>query len=219
MSGAADKLKQFYQKVPVWKQLYYKWRSLKGIPFRKKFFIGYDLDANTYWEFYLDKKNPNIRPRRLVQPYQPESMLFNYFDKVPIQWAQWLKFARKSPPSIFDILNDEERIKKLQIMANFKDSEQLMNTQIKQQTIDSNLQKELSKLESAREEKAQNAAKILQRTGYDLNDSLSHKDIKHKSNDKLKPDHQPPSDNNDPWAAAQKSSDEPEKATVNPIRR
>lgn len=213
MESAADKLKAFYKKVPVWKQLYYKWRSLKNIPFRKKFFVGYDLDANTYWEFYLDKNQQ--RPRRLVQPYSPESLLFNYFDKIPIQWSQWLKFARKTPPSIFDILNDQERIKKLQIMANFKDSEQQYNKQLKQSKIDSNLQKELSKLNN----NASNAAKIVQRSGYDL-DNLTHKEIKHKSNEKLKTDSSSLNDKkNDPWSNASKSSDQPENATMTPIKR
>ncbi|KAG0672003.1 hypothetical protein C6P40_000397 [Pichia californica] len=223
MNSASDKLKAFYKKVPVWKQIYYKWRAIKSIPFRHKFFIGYDLDANTYWEFYLDKNQK--KPRRMVQPYSPQSMLFNYFDKIPIQWSQWLKYARKTPPSIFDIINDEERIKKLQIMANYRDSEQLYNKELKQAKIDYNLEKELHKLQ---DNKATNAAKIVQRSGYDLKD-LQHKEIKHSSNAKLQTDasmmkdndnlQSPSTSSNDPWADAAKSSDQPTKAAVKPVKR
>lgn len=218
--NASEKLKEFYRRVPVWKQLYYRWRALRGVPFRRKFFVGYDLDANTYWEFFLDRYQ--TKPRRMVQPYEPQKMLFSYFDKVPIQWAQWLKYARRTPPTIFDLIADQERIKKLQIMVNFRENEQLYNNQLKQEKIDSTLKKELSKLEASSHEKAQNAqnaAKIVQRSGFDAQENISHKEIKHASDAKLQTDAQK-MENDDPWAAADAAQkDKPEKADIRPMRR
>lgn len=51
-------------KVSPLRQMYFKWRSLRNVPFRKKFFIGYDLDGNTYWEFY-NENNP-YKARRII---------------------------------------------------------------------------------------------------------------------------------------------------------
>lgn len=212
----SDKLKAFYERVPVWKQLYFKWKALPNVPFRKKFFVGYDLEANTYWEFYIDGKKPNIRPRRLMEPYKPEPLLLNYFDRIPIQWVQWLKFSRKNPPSIFDILQDEERVRKLQIMSQFRDGEQLYNKDIQQQRIESNLAKELNRVNS---ESAQNAANILNKTGHNIEDSITHQEIKSKNDTKLQTDAQLKAENeeNDPWAAS-RTSDQPEEATIKPRR-
>lgn len=223
--SAAEKLKEFHKKVPVWKQLYYRWRSLRGVPFRRKFFVGYDLDANTYWELFLDRGQ--VRGRRVVQPHEPQKMLFSYFDKVPIQWAQWLKYARRTPPSIYDLIADQERLKKLQIMASFRDSEQLYNRQLKEEKIDQTLQKELSKLEAASQEKAESAAKIVQRSGFDADKSISHDKIKHASDAKLQTDAQKQEQEEgsgaNPWAAADAAAsgkkDTPEKASVKPMKR
>lgn len=159
-----DPLKRFYQRMPVWKQLYYKWRAVRGIPFRRKFFVGYDLDANTYWEFYVEGVRPGIRPRRIVQPYEPEALLYNYFDKVPIQWAQWLKFSRVTAPSIFEILKDKERVKNLKILADFKDSQQVMNNDIINEKINMNLNRELNKID----QNSKNAANLLKNSGYTI---------------------------------------------------
>lgn len=70
-------------KVPKWKQIYLQWRSLRNIPFRKKFFIGYDLDGNTYWEFY----NPNnpYKARRIVDYRIPRKNWVDY--KMPRKLA------------------------------------------------------------------------------------------------------------------------------------
>lgn len=46
----------------------HRWQSLRSVPFRRRFFIGYDLDGNSYWEFYVDGyggKN-GAKPRRIV---------------------------------------------------------------------------------------------------------------------------------------------------------
>lgn len=63
-------------KVTPFKQMYYKWRALRTVPFRKRFFVGYDLDGNTYWEFF----NPNnpFRPRRIVDYRIPNKNWVDY---------------------------------------------------------------------------------------------------------------------------------------------
>lgn len=213
MSAAKETLKEFYSKIPLWKQVYYKWRSLKGVPFRKKYFVGYDLDGNTYWEFYLERNQK--RPRRIVEPIEPQALLFNYFEKVPIQWAQWLKYARHTPPSVYDIVADQERIKRLQILAAFKDSEQQYNRELQQHKVDANLEKELGKLNTPKSndndtnaldngKHAEDAAKAMQRSGYDLNGTIKHTKIKNTAN---------------PWAEADgQKNREPEESSVKPSR-
>jgi NADH dehydrogenase [ubiquinone] 1 alpha subcomplex assembly factor 2 len=224
MSTPAEKLRNLYARIPAWKQIYYRWRALRGVPFRKRFFVGYDLDGNTYWEFFQD--GLTRRPRRLVEPHEPQKHLFNYFEKVPIQWAQWLKFSRKQPPSVFDIIEDEERVRKLQIMTQFRDSEQLHNKQLHQQKVEQNLQKELHKISSsgAEQQHAERAARTMQQSGYDLEKTLQHKEIKSKSNVKLETDasktaNQEEEENAiDPWKQASTSSDKPDEANITPRR-
>ncbi|OBA14317.1 uncharacterized protein OGAPODRAFT_9851 [Ogataea polymorpha] len=78
---------QINKLIPLWKQLYYKWKSLRTIPLRKKFFVGYDLTGNTYWEFFVERKK-GIRPRRLYQPYKPQEFIVDYYENIPVQWLQ-----------------------------------------------------------------------------------------------------------------------------------
>lgn len=55
------------------KRIYHKWKALRTVPFRKKFFVGYDLDGNTFWEFH-DPNNPT-RLRRIVE-YRVKNLPF-----------------------------------------------------------------------------------------------------------------------------------------------
>ncbi|VVT56712.1 uncharacterized protein SAPINGB_P005228 [Magnusiomyces paraingens] len=92
-------------KVPRFTQLYHQWRALRNVPFRKKFFIGYDLDGNTYWEFF----NPNnpLRPRRIVDYRETRKNWVDY--KMPPQWMQWLRFARPTYPTLEELAADKQR--------------------------------------------------------------------------------------------------------------
>ncbi|AWU74675.1 uncharacterized protein C5L36_0A12510 [Pichia kudriavzevii] len=217
MSMHSNKIKTLYQRIPLWKQLYYKWRSIRGVPLRKKFFVGYDLEANTYWEFYLDRQQ--TRPRRLVEPYKPQPLLFDYFNKLPIQWTQWLRYTRRVPPTIEEILKDEERIRNLQALSQFKEHEQTYNKHLQQEKIHQNLQKELHKLEEKedknRHDDAVNAARFMQKSGYDLNETIQHQEVKEKPNTKL--DRDASSLAHDPWKRAD-TSDHPQEATMTPRR-
>lgn len=104
-------------KVSPLRQLYHLWKSKRNVPFRKKFFVGYDLDGNTFWEFqnYNDPK----RMRRIVD-YQQKRL--NYVDyKLSPQWMQWLRFNRPSHPTLDELIQDQKRqmeLKGLVKMAN-----------------------------------------------------------------------------------------------------
>lgn len=102
-------------KVTPFRQAYLRWRSLRNVPFRKKFFIGYDLDGNTYWEFHNDN-NP-LRPRRIVEYRENKGNWVDY--KMPPQWMQWLRFTRPHYPTLQELYADKVRqeILKLKVKA------------------------------------------------------------------------------------------------------
>lgn len=102
-------------KVTPFRQAYLRWCALRNVPFRKKFFVGYDLDGNTYWEFY-NENNP-LRPRRIVEYRET---LGNWVDyKMPPQWMQWLRFTRPHYPTLEELHADKVRqeVLKLKVKA------------------------------------------------------------------------------------------------------
>lgn len=78
---------------------------MRTVPFRTKFFIGYDLDGNTYWEFH----NPNnpYRPRRIVEYRENKGNWVDY--EMPPQWMQWLRFTRPNYPTLEELYADKVR--------------------------------------------------------------------------------------------------------------
>lgn len=99
--------------VPKWRQVYYQWKSLRNIPFRKQFFIGYDLQGNTFWELY-NYNNP-LRMRRIVFPKKANQNLVDYH--LPPQWVQWLRHARPEAPSLKELIDDQNRQIAIKIKA------------------------------------------------------------------------------------------------------
>lgn len=99
------------------------------------------------------------RPRRIVEPINPESLIFNYFDKVPIQWAQWLRYARHEAPTPMELIKEQERVQKLQALASIKDQEQAWNKALIDDKIEKNMYKEMDKLH------AEQAVDALNRSG------------------------------------------------------
>lgn len=98
-------------KISPTRQAYLKWRSLRNIPFRTKFFVGFDLDGNTYWEFH-DPNNPD-RLRRIVEY---KDVALNWVDyKCPPQWVQWLRHARPHYPTLQELHDDKVRQELLKI--------------------------------------------------------------------------------------------------------
>ncbi|KAF5113629.1 hypothetical protein DV454_003455 [Geotrichum candidum] len=92
-------------KVTPFRQAYLQWRSLRNVPFRNKFFIGYDLDGNTYWEFF-NPNNPD-RARRIVEYRDPKLNWVDY--EAPPQWVQWLRYARPHYPTLDELHRDKVR--------------------------------------------------------------------------------------------------------------
>lgn len=93
------------RKVSPLRQLYHKWRALRNVPFRKKYFVGYDLDGNTFWEFR--NYNDPARMRRIVEYRIPNLAYVDY--KLPPQWIQWLRHNRPTTPTVPELLADFQR--------------------------------------------------------------------------------------------------------------
>ncbi|KAH3677133.1 hypothetical protein WICMUC_001888 [Wickerhamomyces mucosus] len=98
------------RKVPLILRLYHFYFSLRSVPFRKKWFLGYDLEGNSYWEFQLSKSLPK---RRMVKQLHKTGMDF----QLNPRWLQWLRFTRKDPPKIEELVAEEERIKRVKYLA------------------------------------------------------------------------------------------------------
>lgn len=103
--------------IPWRTQLWHRWKSLRNVPFRKKWFVGYDLEGNSYWEF-RDRNNPS-RLRRQIAHNRPHYM-FGAFQPHPM-WIQWLQFTRAKPPTLQDLVNDAQRLQRLKVLAEHAD--------------------------------------------------------------------------------------------------
>ncbi|ODV95778.1 hypothetical protein PACTADRAFT_2089 [Pachysolen tannophilus NRRL Y-2460] len=130
--------------IPFRKQLYYKWKSLRDIPFRKRFFIGYDLNGNTYWEFKLESRSGRLR--RILEPYKRKEFMVDYYDTVPPPWQQWLRFNRSHSPSLQELIQEEKRIKQLKEKSSAIDSTWKQRKDEKDYEDNLKLEKELRKL-------------------------------------------------------------------------
>lgn len=103
------------QKYPAWKRLLHKWQARRDIPFRRKFFIGYDLYGNTYWEFTIDGNMSRLR--RKLEPFKQEIFKVDYFRTIPPQWLQWLRRTRFDAPTLEELVQDQLRQQRLKILA------------------------------------------------------------------------------------------------------
>lgn len=61
---------------------------MRNVPFRTKFFVGYDLDGNTYWEF--KNHNDPYKLRRIVEYRIPRLNLIDY--KIVRTLVLWMFF-------------------------------------------------------------------------------------------------------------------------------
>lgn len=99
------------------KEFWFKWRSLRNIPFRKKFFIGSDLKGNTYWEFSIDGSSRSLR--RIVQyatPGEHYNQTASSQDLQP-QCIMWLRKIRPDFPTIQELVGDLQRQHGMKILA------------------------------------------------------------------------------------------------------
>ncbi|CAG8976684.1 hypothetical protein HYALB_00010809 [Hymenoscyphus albidus] len=100
------------------KTAWYKWKSLRWVPGRKKFLVGLDLNGNTFWEFRDALNSHKHKMRRIVQyPH------FAHLSDVQVspQWLQWLRHTRKEAPSIAEQEGDGARRERLKILAQAAD--------------------------------------------------------------------------------------------------
>ncbi|KAI5967920.1 hypothetical protein CANMA_002688 [Candida margitis] len=103
------------QKHPAWKRLLHRWQARRDIPFRRKFFVGYDLYGNTYWEFTIDGNMTRLR--RKLEPFREEIFKVDYFKTIPPQWLQWLRRTRFDAPSLEELVQDQFRQQRLKLLA------------------------------------------------------------------------------------------------------
>lgn len=106
-------------KYPYWKRVLHKFQARRDIPFRKKFFVGYDLSGNTYWEFTIDGNMGRLR--RKLEPFQQSIFKVDHFETVPPQWHQWLRRTRHDAPSLQELIDDQMRQQKMKILAQHAD--------------------------------------------------------------------------------------------------
>ncbi|KAK6355813.1 hypothetical protein TWF718_000194 [Orbilia javanica] len=91
------------------KGLWLRWRAIR-FPWRKRYFIGMDLEGNTFWEFR--DRLVAYRPRRIMDFRGGVHSFVNYSDfKVDPQWHQWLRATRVEPPTIQELQDEITRQK------------------------------------------------------------------------------------------------------------
>ncbi|APA15581.1 hypothetical protein SS1G_13545 [Sclerotinia sclerotiorum 1980 UF-70] len=99
------------QQLSPIRKAWYRWKSLR-LPWRKRFFVGLDLQNNSFWEF-RDAINAG-RMRRIVQA--PSSTQYSDV-RISPQWHQWLRHTRADAPSMEELLGDVARQERLKILA------------------------------------------------------------------------------------------------------
>lgn len=112
---SSHKMDPMANKYPLWKRLLHKFQARRDVPFRNKFFVGYDLHGNTYWEFTVDGNMQRLR--RKLEPYQESIFKSDYFETVPPQWLQWLRRMKKDPPTLQELINDQARQVRIKMLA------------------------------------------------------------------------------------------------------
>lgn len=101
-------------KVTPFQKIWHQWKSLKNVPLRKKWFVGYDLDGNTYWEF-SNYNNPQGKLRRIVEYREKKGNFTDY--KLPPMWLQWLRHTRPERPTLQNLLAEQQRQQAMKILA------------------------------------------------------------------------------------------------------
>lgn len=132
-------------KYPLWKRVLHKFQARRDIPFRRKFFVGYDLHGNTYWEFTIDGNMSRLR--RKLEPFQESLFKADYFETVPPLWLQWLRRTKKEPPTLQELMEDQVRQQRIKILAMQADQKWTMEKQRLEHEQALKLQAELERVE------------------------------------------------------------------------
>lgn len=85
-------------------KLYYSFKSLP-LPWRRKFFKGFDLDGNEFYESY-NALHPT-KPRRTVKYVKDGHYTDN---QVTPQWMSWLRYTRPQAPTLEELRQEVYRI-------------------------------------------------------------------------------------------------------------
>ncbi|KAF4504375.1 hypothetical protein G6O67_008532 [Ophiocordyceps sinensis] len=112
------------QRIGPLAQAWHAWKALR-LPWRKRFFVGYDLEGNTYWQFRLVTRGPPsgspdahaaaTEPWRRIVEY-PRSMPYSEVKVNPL-WHQWLRQMRHQPPSLAEQREDVRRQERVKLLA------------------------------------------------------------------------------------------------------
>lgn len=175
-------------KYTVWKRILHKFQARRDIPFRKKFFVGYDLHGNTYWEFTDDGNMQRLR--RKMQPYKEYMFQADYFSTIPPPWLQWLRRTRSEPPSVHELMAEMVRQNNVKELAQKADQKWRDLKLLQQKEHDIKLQTELDRVKS---------------------ESQAKKHVDSKNHDVAV---QETTKSDDPWAEANKA----QKDDYNPIQ-
>lgn len=151
---------QIAKKYPVWKRILHKFQARRDIPFRRRFFVGYDLHGNTYWEFTPDGNM--LRLRRKLEPWKETLFKVDYFHTVPPQWLQWLRRTRDVPPTLQELIDDQVRQQRIKILAQQADQKWTYEKARLEHDSQVKLQAELDRVEAEKaafeQENARNKA-------------------------------------------------------------
>lgn len=143
-------------KYTPWQRLKHIWKARRDVPFRKKFFVGYDLHGNTYWEFTPDG-NQN-RLRRILHPYKRQFFEADYYPTIPPQWLQWLRRTRPHSPTLEELVNDQLRQQKMYVLSQYAEEKWSNEKKRLEAEHQEELNKELGKPEGEHEKEKEQPA-------------------------------------------------------------
>lgn len=124
----------------------HRWKARRDIPFRKRFFVGYDLHGNTYWEFSPDGNMQRLR--RKMEPFQKLFFKADYFSLVPPQWLLWLRRTRNSPPTLLELTEDQSRQATVKLRAEHADRNWRLEKQRQTEHFEAQLSDELHRAQT-----------------------------------------------------------------------
>lgn len=188
-------MNELAKKYPPWKRILHKFQKRRDIPFRKRFFVGYDLHGNTYWEFTPDGNMLHLR--RKLEPYQETIFKADYAPTIPPQWLQWLRRTRDVPPTLQELIDDQLRQERIKILAKQADERWKLEKERLEYDNELKLRTELDRVEA-------------ERKAFDFeNQKLATQEVKEPNQSKGK---------KNPWAASEKSAKEYpiESASIKP---
>lgn len=198
-------------KYTYFQKLLHRFKARRDIPFRRSFFVGYDLHGNTYWEFTVDGNMQRLR--RKLEPYEPKLFKADYFSTIPPQWLSWLRRTRREPPTLQELVNDQMRQERIKILAQHAD-EKWRNEKLRLENEQAlKLQGELKRSQKESEEFEKQKQEAINREKSQ--DDPWAKADSNKDSDPIEPANLKPR-NNDPWAEADakaKSKDSPIETT------